>query len=103
MTEKMAHNREKMGATLKVLKFILVLYSQPLRTTTVSKEDIFYTISFVDSYRILSKFESFRSCIEAYLGINRKYPPKRGKKIDLETVVLRVRRICRSYIISNLP
>ena len=30
MTEKMAHNREKMGAKLKVLKFILVLYSQPL-------------------------------------------------------------------------
>ena len=26
MTEKMAHNREKMGAKLKVLKFILVLY-----------------------------------------------------------------------------
>ncbi len=29
MTEKMAHNREKMGAKLKVLNFILVLYSQP--------------------------------------------------------------------------
>ncbi len=29
MTEKMAHNREKMGAKLKVLKFIPVLCSQP--------------------------------------------------------------------------